>query len=71
MTETNLVDTTQKIAVVTGASRGLGRNTVLNLARHGVNSIFTYNSNRAEADSLVHEVSEVGAKAMHCNSMPD
>jgi NAD(P)-dependent dehydrogenase (short-subunit alcohol dehydrogenase family) len=38
--------TTLKIAIVTGGSRGLGRNTVLSLAKHGVDSIFTYNSNR-------------------------
>ncbi|HXA50433.1 MAG TPA: SDR family oxidoreductase [Candidatus Acidoferrum sp.] len=53
-----------KIAIVTGGSRGLGRNTVLNLARRGVNSIFTYNSNRAEADKVVSGVSEAGARAI-------
>jgi len=40
---------TIKIAIVTGGSRGLGRNTVLNLAERGVDSIFTYHSNRAWA----------------------
>ena len=64
MSETKTESTTQKIAIVTGGSRGLGRNTVLNLARRNVHSIFTYNSNRAEADSLIHEVSETGAKAI-------
>ena len=39
-----------KIAIITGGSRGLGRNTVLQLAQRGVRSIFTYNSNRAEAE---------------------
>ena len=34
-----------KIAIVTGGSRGLGRSTVLSLAKRGVGSIFTYNSN--------------------------
>jgi NAD(P)-dependent dehydrogenase (short-subunit alcohol dehydrogenase family) len=37
-----------KIAIVTGGSRGLGRSTVLNLARRGISSIFTYNSNRGK-----------------------
>src|SRR6187402_365380 len=53
-----------KIAIVTGGSRGLGRNTVLHLAQRGVHSIFTYNSNRAEADKVVAAVSETGAKAI-------
>jgi NAD(P)-dependent dehydrogenase (short-subunit alcohol dehydrogenase family) len=53
-----------KIAIVTGASRGLGRNTVINLAKRGVHSIFTYNSNRAEADKVVAEAGEAGAKAI-------
>jgi len=48
-----------KIAIVTGGSRGLGRATVLALAERGVDSIFTYHSNRTEADS----VSETAAKA--------
>jgi len=53
-----------KVAIVTGGSRGLGRNTVLNLAQRGVHSIFTYNSNRTEADKVVAAVSETGAKAV-------
>ena len=53
-----------KIAIVTGGSRGLGRNTVLNLARRGVRSIFTYHSHRAEADTVVAEVGAAGCKAI-------
>jgi NAD(P)-dependent dehydrogenase (short-subunit alcohol dehydrogenase family) len=53
-----------KIAIVTGGSRGLGRNTVLNLAKRGVHSIFSYNSNRAEADKVVAFAEEAGAKAI-------
>jgi NAD(P)-dependent dehydrogenase (short-subunit alcohol dehydrogenase family) len=52
-----------KIAIVTGGSRGLGRNTVVSLARDGVDVIFTYNSNRAEADKVVAEVEALGRKA--------
>ena len=64
MSEVNTTNRFAKFAIVTGGSRGLGRNTVLSLAKRGVQSIFTYNSNRAEADKLIHEVSELGTKAI-------
>jgi NAD(P)-dependent dehydrogenase (short-subunit alcohol dehydrogenase family) len=53
----------RKIAVITGGSRGLGRNTALNLAGRGVDIIFTYRANQAEAQSLVREVEAMGRKA--------
>ncbi|MGO4377122.1 SDR family NAD(P)-dependent oxidoreductase [Pseudoduganella sp. RAF19] len=53
-----------KIAIVTGGSRGLGRNTVLNLAKRGVSSIFTYHSNQAEAEAVARLVEEAGQKAV-------
>jgi len=59
----NTVRSTHKIAIVTGGSRGLGRSTVIALAKRGVHSIFTYNTNRAEADKVVGAVRELGAKA--------
>jgi NAD(P)-dependent dehydrogenase (short-subunit alcohol dehydrogenase family) len=52
-----------KIALITGGSRGLGRNTVLSLARRGVSSIFTYNRNQEEAEKVVHLVAETGQNA--------
>jgi len=63
MSTTNAELSATKIAIVTGGSRGLGRNTVINLAKRGVHSIFTYNSNRAEADKVIAAVTEAGAKA--------
>src|SRR5579863_8180272 len=63
MSTTNAELSKTKIAIVTGGSRGLGRNTVINLAKRGVYSIFTYNSNREEADKVVAAVREAGAKA--------
>jgi NAD(P)-dependent dehydrogenase (short-subunit alcohol dehydrogenase family) len=51
-----------RAAIVTGGSRGLGRSTVLALARRGVNSIFTFHSNRAAADEVVAAVEKAGAK---------
>lgn len=52
------------IALVTGGSRGLGRSTVEALARRGVSSILTYNSNRAAADEVVRGVEQTGARAV-------
>ena len=64
MPTANFSDPTTKIAIVTGGSRGLGRNTVLHLAQRGVRSIFTYHSNRAEADKVVAAASEAGGTAV-------
>ena len=57
-------EVTKKIAVITGGSRGLGRNTVLNLAERGVDSIFTYHSNQAEAQTVVDQIAETGNLAI-------
>jgi NAD(P)-dependent dehydrogenase (short-subunit alcohol dehydrogenase family) len=64
MTAGNSADSIKKIAIVTGGSRGLGRNTVLHLARRGVSSVFTYRSNEAEADKVVSLVTEEGQRAI-------
>lgn len=55
--------TESKIALITGGSRGLGRNTVLSLAKRGIHSIFTYNSAKDEADKVVALAIEGGVKA--------
>ncbi len=55
---------TNKIAIITGASRGLGRNTAVNLARRGVDFLFTYRSNQKEAESLIREVEAIGRRAV-------
>lgn len=53
-----------KIAVITGGSRGLGRSGVLALAERGVSSIFTYYNNVQAACDVVAEVAENGGKAV-------
>lgn len=53
-----------KIALVTGGSRGLGRNTALQLAARGVDVILTYRSRRGEADATVAEIERLGARAV-------
>jgi NAD(P)-dependent dehydrogenase (short-subunit alcohol dehydrogenase family) len=55
---------TNKIAVVTGSSRGLGKSTALNLAKKGVDVIVTYHSNAEEATKVVAEIELIGAKAV-------
>ena len=55
--------TTPKIALVTGGSRGLGRNMVIALGRKGIDVMFTYNSNKDAADKVVSELSSLGRKA--------
>ena len=52
-----------KVALVTGASRGLGRNTAIALARKGTDVIGTYHSNKAEADGTVAAIEALGRKA--------
>jgi NAD(P)-dependent dehydrogenase (short-subunit alcohol dehydrogenase family) len=55
--------TTNKIALVTGGSRGLGKNMALSLAKKGVNVILTYNSKQDEAQAVVKEIEGLGQKA--------
>ncbi|MBB3608771.1 SDR family oxidoreductase [Rhizobium sp. BK602] len=64
MTVENADKSKAKIAIITGGSRGLGRNTALHLARRGVDTILTYRSNRAEAESAVAEIEALGGKAV-------
>jgi NAD(P)-dependent dehydrogenase (short-subunit alcohol dehydrogenase family) len=55
--------TTNKIALVTGGSRGLGKNMALNLAKKGINVIVTYNSKKDEALSVVDQIEQMGQQA--------
>ncbi|PXX48044.1 MULTISPECIES: SDR family NAD(P)-dependent oxidoreductase [Aquitalea] len=53
----------QKIALVTGGSRGLGRNAALKLAARGVAVVLTYQANQAAADAVVAEIDAAGGQA--------
>ena len=53
-----------KIALVTGASRGLGQNTALTLARKGVDVIVTYHNSEEDAQNVVSAIADLGAQAV-------
>ncbi len=53
----------EKIALVTGGSRGLGEDMAINLAQKGLNILLTYRSNKEEADKTVSEIEKIGQKA--------
>ena len=55
---------TQKTALITGGSRGLGRNTAESLARRGVDSVITYHSRADEARTVVAAIETQGRKAV-------
>ena len=52
------------ITLITGGSRGLGLNTVLNIARQGGDVVLTYRGNAAEAQAVVAEITALGRKAV-------
>ncbi len=52
------------VAVVTGASRGIGRACALELAREGASVVVNYNSSEEEANSCKEEIEALGSKAI-------
>lgn len=59
----------EKIAVVTGAGRGIGRGIALALAREGAMVIVNYNGSKESAENVVAEIEKAGgrAAAVQCN----
>lgn len=53
-----------KIALITGGSRGLGRDMAINLAKKGLDVILTYHSNLKAANQVVREIEQNGQKAI-------
>ena len=56
--------TTQKIALVTGGSRGIGKDIAITLAQKGVDIVLTYLSNNTEAEKTVAAITALGRKAV-------
>lgn len=61
---TSTSTSTTPIAIVTGGSRGLGKNTALHLARRGTDVILTYRSQQGEAQAVVAEIEALGRRAV-------
>jgi 3-oxoacyl-[acyl-carrier protein] reductase len=57
-----------KVALVTGGSRGIGRATVLRLAQDGFDVAFCYRSNEEAARALEKEAGELGARVFACQA---
>ncbi|WP_378105541.1 SDR family NAD(P)-dependent oxidoreductase [Chryseobacterium sp. sg2396] len=53
-----------KIALVTGGSRGLGKNSAIKIAQKGLDVIITYKSNKEEAEKVVAEIRTLGRKTI-------
>ena len=52
-----------KTAIITGASRGIGKGIALAFAKHGCNVAFTYSTSVNDAQSFVKELEDLGVKA--------
>jgi len=57
------MEPTNKIALVTGGSRGLGKNMAFALTKKGINVVLTYHSKQDEAEAVVAEIEKAGLKA--------
>ena len=60
---------TEKVALVTGASRGIGREIAINLGRYGATVVVNYNGSEDAALKVVNEIISSGGKAYpyQCN----
>ncbi len=55
---------TGKVALVTGAGRGIGRQIAITLANYGADVIVNYNGSKERAEEVVREIEEMGRKAV-------
>ncbi len=64
MTDTSKIDTSKKVAIVTGASRGIGATVAERLARDGFAVIINYSGDAAPAEALVRKIEAAGGRAL-------
>ena len=57
------MENTNKIALITGGSRGLGKDMALRLAEKGIDVVITYNSQADDAQNVVSQIEQSGQKA--------
>lgn len=58
-----MTTTKSKIGLITGGSRGLGRNMAISLAKKGIDVVLTYNRNKQQAEEVVAEIQSLGQNA--------
>jgi|SRR5690606_26680289 len=57
------MNTKNKIALITGGSRGLGKNMAIAIAKRGIDVVITYNSSKEKADEVVSQIQSLGQNA--------
>lgn len=64
-----------KVAIITGASRGIGKGVALELAARGASIVVNYNSSASAAKAVVEEIEKLGSRAVaikaDVSSFPD
>ena len=53
-----------KVALITGASRGIGRSCAIDLAKNGCNIVINYKSNETEAKKVQDEIKKYNVKSI-------
>lgn len=61
---TENASTTERVAIVTGGSRGIGRETATRLGRDGYAVVVAFSGNQDDADAAVKEVEQAGGRAI-------
>ena len=54
-----------KVALITGSSRGIGRATVLLFAKEGANIVVNYSKSKKESNKVIDEIKKLGSDAIH------